>query len=120
MILASGSLLSQDEITTSATPTLVFTASMRTEVTLILMANYGSNAEDLRIYHDDSGGSTYDATTLIYAGNVSGNETLQLNFFPGSGIVLSEGGQIAVEATGTTPDVTFAFYGTTEEIARSG
>jgi len=83
------------------------------------MANYGNNAEDLRIYHDDDG-TTYNATTLIYAGNIAGNETLVLQFEPGAGLVVSAGGKIAVEATGTTPDITFTMYGTTEEIAANG
>lgn len=116
---ASGSQLAQSNITSTATPTLAFTATLTTEINTILVVNSGANSADVEIYHDDDG-TTYTAATKVWIEALATKTTRLIQFEPGAGIVVSAGGKIAVEATGTTPDVTFTMYGTTEDIASNG
>lgn len=115
MTPASGEQLAQSRPSgTSAVS--VYTASHRTEFTLIVVANTTGTAADFSIYHDDDG-STFNATTALYESvSLAANESLRLVFEVGSGIMVKQDGQIGVK-TGTADALTFTFYGTTANIA---
>lgn len=119
---AQGELLAQVR-PSGTTPTLAFTASnLRTEITLILCTidpTSGPAELDVALYQDDSGGGTYDQTTIILA--ETRLQLLQSNILhqarhPGSGITLKPGGQLAVQ-TSDANDATFSIYGITETLA---
>ncbi len=102
------------------TPVLAYTADeLRTEITLILCVIdpvSGPAQSDVAIYHDDSGGSTFDQTTIILS--ETRLQLLQTNDLfqgqhPGSGIILNAGGELAVQCS-DADDVTFSIYGVTE------
>ena len=98
---------------------------LRTEITLILAVIDPSvvlgtpGQTDIAIYHDDSGSSTFDQSTILWS-----ETRLQLlqepivfqAQHPGSGITVDANGQIAVE-TADADDVTFLLYGITETLA---
>jgi hypothetical protein len=108
------------------TPVVAFTGSeLRTEITLILatidptvvLGTVGQT--DIAMYQDDSGGSTFDQTTIIFS--ETRLQLLQENIVfqsrhPGSGIFVSPGGELAVEIADAN-DVTFSIYGITETLA---
>lgn len=122
---AQGQLLAQVR-PADALANLAFTGSnLRTEITLILcvldplvvLATAGQT--DIAVYHDDAGGSTFDQSTIIMS--ETRLQLLQENILfqaqhPGSGIMISPGGQIAVQ-TADADDVTFSIYGITESLA---
>jgi hypothetical protein len=105
------------------TPLLAFAAqALRIEITLILcvidptvvLSTVGQT--NIALYHDDTGGSTFDQSTIIMS--ETRLQLLQENILfqaqhPGSGILLRSGGQIAVQ-TADADDVTFSIYGITE------
>lgn len=95
----------------------VYTASIRTEITLIVVCNTTGTAADFSIFHDDDG-STFDQTTALhYAESLAANTSTRIEFAsPGSGLMVSVGGQIGVQ-TGTADALTFTVYGVTEDRA---
>jgi hypothetical protein len=105
------------------TPVVAYAADqLRTEITLILAVVdpvAGPTQADIAIYHDDSGGSTFDQTTIIFS--ETRLQLLQESIVfqaqhPGSGIFINAGGELAVE-TSDANDVTFSIYGITETLA---
>ncbi len=122
---AQGELLAQvrPDVTT---PFLAFTASnLRVEITQIrcvidpaaVLSVAGQT--NIAMYHDDSGGSTYDQSTII--DSETRLQLLQETILfqaqhPGSGIHIKPGGQLAVEVA-DADDVTFSIYGITETLA---
>lgn len=116
---AQGELLAQVRPNVT-TPVLAYTADqLRTEITLILCVIdpiAGPAESDVALYHDDSGGSVFDQTTIILS--ETRLQLLQTNDLfqgqhPGSGIILNAGGQLAVQCA-DADDVTFSIYGVTE------
>jgi len=118
MNFAAGSLLAQVKpaVTTAVT---LYTAVLRTEITLFLAVVIPGSAGniDIDIYHDDDG-TTYDDSTLIgsiqRADNADGL-TFQAQC-PGSGIMIARGGTIGVKIS-TADDINFSMYGITESLA---
>lgn len=105
------------------TPVLAYAADqLRTEITLILAVVdpvAGPAQADIAIYHDDSGGSTFDQTTIIFSETrlqLLQESTVFQAQHPGSGIFINAGGELAVE-TSDANDVTFSIYGITETLA---
>lgn len=122
---AQGELLAQVRPNVT-TPFSAFVAGeLRAEITLILcvldplVVLSTAGQTDVAIYHDDSGGSTFDQSTIIWS-----ETRLQLlqepilfqAQHPGSGIHVKPGGEIAVQ-TADADDVTFSIYGITETLA---
>lgn len=108
------------------TPVQLFKASdLRAEITLLLIAQAplgGSNTATLVIFHDDSGADVYNVDTAIAAftydrttagGFVTGVFQAQ---HPGSGIMISPQGSIAVQ-TDQVDETIFSCYGITETLA---
>ena len=119
---AQGELLAQVRPGVT-TPVVAFTADrLRVEITLIkcvidpaaVLSTAGQT--DIALYHDDSGGSTFDQTTIIES--ETRLQLLQSTILfqaqhPGSGYHIQPGGQLAVEVA-DADDVTFSIYGITE------
>ena len=110
-MFASGFQIAQSRPSgTSATS--VYTASMRTEITRIVVANTTGSAANYSLYHDDDG-STFDQTTaLYYTVSLAANTSVEL-IGAAAGLFVSKSGQIAVQ-TGTGSALTFTIYGVTE------
>lgn len=110
---ASGSLLAQTRPsgTTAAT---AYTATARTEITRLVIANVSGSSATCRLFHDDDG-TTYDQTTaLLYDATIAGGESLVWGDNPdGAGIIVAPGGTIGVR-TGTASAFTFTLYGITQ------
>ena len=119
---AQGELLAQIRPGVT-TPVVAFTGSeLRTEIILIqavIDPLAGPTQTDIAIYHDDSGGSTFDQSTIIWSETrlqLLQEPTVIQAQHPGSGIHVKPGGQIAVQ-TADADDVTFSIYGITETLA---
>ena len=117
MSLVPARQLSTDRLQTSGTQvTAVEAEEMAVEVSRIQLVNRGSNAATVEIYHDDDG-TTFDEAALIFRESVAPgstwNDCLHTQA-PGTGLPVSPGGAIGIEATGTSPDVVVAIYGITE------
>lgn len=112
-MFASGQLLAQSRPANTSTAT-AFTASVRTDLTQIIVSNTTGSAATFSIYHDDDG-TTYDQTTaLVYACSISGNTTVIIGSEgAGLGIQLSPGGSIGIQS-GTSNACTFSIYGVTQ------
>lgn len=97
---------------TSAAVAYTAPADYAVEVTRIFVCNTTSSAADASLFHDNSGGGTYDQTTaLYYAYAVAANSTLEIGAQEiGLGIALSPGAQIGVQS-GTGNALTFSLYG---------
>ena len=97
------------------TTTTLFSASLRTEVTCIFIANTTTNTCAMSLYHDDDG-STFDETTALYfSKSVAANDTVKIEAnSPGSGITVRAGGKIGVKS-GVANALTFSLYGITEQ-----
>ena len=108
---APSSLLAQvrPSNTTAAT---AFTATLRTEITRVLVANTTGSAATFRLFHDDDG-STYDETTaLIWDNSIATGAYVDLQaYLDGSGITLMPSGTLGVRS-GTGSALTFSVYGT--------
>jgi hypothetical protein len=115
---ASGSQLAQSRPSgTSAVS--VFTASMVTEVTKIVIANTTGSAADAYIFHDDDGSTFDQSTALIYNKSVPANDYITLEAGAiGGGLFVSDGGEIGVQ-TDTGSALTFTLYGITQDIGQT-
>lgn len=114
MSFASGSQLAQARPAGTSAVTM-FTATMRTEVTSLVIANNTGSAAAYSVYHDDDG-TTYDETTcLAFTVSLAANTStvLYAGNVPGGGIVVKSGGAIGIK-TGTGNALTFTLYGVTE------
>ena len=115
MTFASGSQLAQSRPSgTSAVS--VFTATIATEITRIVISNTTGSAANASLFHDDDG-STFDQTTaLMYAVSIPANSTTMIESGgAGSGFHVKPSGQIGVQ-TGTGSALTFTLYGITEQV----
>jgi hypothetical protein len=112
---ASGELLAQSR-PAGTTAVSAFTASLHTEITLIVICNTTGSAANVSIFHDDVG-STFDQTTAIYyVKAVPANDTIFIRAEAGAGLHMSVDGQIGIQ-TATGSALTFSIYGITEAIA---
>lgn len=111
--LAAGQLLAQSRPTVN-TATTLFTAKLRTEITVIRVCNVDSSARTFRIFHDDSGTSvpSYTAPTALYWDyTVPVGSTVELKATsPYTGITLRKNGALGVR-TDTASALTFSAYG---------
>ncbi len=115
-MFAKGSQLAQ--VRPSATASTVYTATLRTEVTRIMVCNTTANNVGYDIYHDDDGTTYAQATALYYSQSISGNTTHAITFDgAGGGIFLARGGALGVKPS-VDLAVTFSIYGITEELAQ--
>lgn len=113
MTLATGEQLAQrrDNDTTAHS---AFTATLRTEVTRIVVCNTTGTAATASVFHDDDGAVFDQTTALRYAQSVPANTSIEiLTGGPGGGITVKPSGQIGVQS-GTANALTFTIYGATE------
>lgn len=115
-MIASGSQLSQSRpsVTTAQS---AFTASLVTEIGLIVVCNTTGTAADCSIYHDDDGSTFDQSTALLYQKSIPANDYLLLDARSFGYITVKPSGQIGIQS-GTANALTFTLYGITEEIAR--
>lgn len=114
MSFASGSQLAQARPAGTSAVTF-YTATMRTEVLQLVIANTTGSAAAYSIYHDDDG-TTFDATTaLAEAVSLAANTAISVlvSQAPGCGAVVKSGGSLGIK-TGTGSALTFTLYGVTE------
>lgn len=97
-------------------PVPIFTATMRTEIMLIV-AVVLSDSPDISVYHDDDG-VLFDSTTQIFLRPGSAGDGPFIFQAPtaGGGIFVRPGGVIAVQ-TSVAEAVTFSVYGITATLA---
>jgi hypothetical protein len=115
---AQGELLAQVQGAVTAA-TLLTAADLKIEITLILavVSRTAGGAITFDLFQDDDG-TTYDDSTLIFAGQKSINDdpiVFQAQH-PGSGIHLGPNGSIGGSCS-VVDDITFSIYGITENIA---
>ena len=115
--LYTPALLAQVMPAVSTTVT-AFVASMRTEITRIIVTNVTTANRTFRIYHDDNntGATASNALWYDYPAQTSniyswGSES------PGAGISVKPGGAILVRSD-LTNGVTFSFYGVSQARGR--
>lgn len=115
MNAAAGSLLAQSRPSGTTAATL-FTATMPTEITSIVVCNTSAAAATFRICHDDDG-TTYDQTTaLYYDANINAGETMWLSGgFIGGGMHMAKDGTLGIR-TNTASALTFSAYGITASL----
>lgn len=115
MRLAAGSQLAQNR-PSGTTAVSAFTATLRTEVTAIWVANTSSSSAKYSLFHDDDG-STFDQTTaLVYETVIPPNATVMITAEQlGGGIAISADGQLGIQ-TDTANALTFTVYGVVEQV----
>lgn len=115
MSYASGSrLVSVSPAATTNTP--VFTATLETEITRMLVANRNAGAAAIRVYHVRAGETLADSDALYYDVSVAANSFLDFaTQAPGGGIHLEIGDTLHVRAS--TTGVNFNIYGVSTSIA---
>lgn len=119
MRFAAGSQLAQINPSNTNSRTL-FSPSVRTEVTQLVIANVTGSAATFGIYHDDDG-TTYDDSTALYkAISIAANSTVTITADggPGTGFIVGVGGSIGIESS-VADALTFTAYGVTEDVAPS-
>ena len=115
-MFAKGSQLSQ--IRPSASAATAYTATLRTEVTRIMVCNTTANSVGFDVYHDDDGTTYAQGTALYYSQSVSGNATFAITFDgAGGGIFMQRGASLGVKPS-VDLALTFSVYGITEELAQ--
>ena len=119
-MLATSNLLAQLRPMTDDLIETAFTASILTEVTLIIICNNANNARGYSIYHDDIALS-FDLDTALYIEtSVPGNSTVKISALAeGAGISVAKGGSLAVAST-LGGALTFSIYGTTARVTGYG
>lgn len=95
----------------------IYTASMVTEVTRVVICNTTASAADFSLYHDDDG-STFDQTSALhYTQVVPPFSTVSIGAGSvGGGLMVTANGQIGVQ-TSTANALTFTLYGVTQEVS---
>ena len=108
---APGNLLAQSRPSDTNAATL-YTATIKTEITRIIIANTTGSAATFRLFHDQ-GGSTYDeSNALIYDFSIASGaffDSLQ-SFNTGNGITLVPTDTLGIRS-GTGNALTFNVYG---------
>ncbi len=114
-MFANGSQLAQ--VRPSASASTAYTATLRTEVTQIVVCNTSGSPAQFSIYHDDDG-TTYDATTaLFWLAQIEANTTVTIvSDSVGAGFAMKRGAAIGVKPS-VDQALTFSIYGVTEDVA---
>ena len=112
--LAPGSLLGRlaPADTTAAT---IFTATVRTEITSILICNVTGSAATFRLFHGVATSTYVVGNALYYDVSVPANTTTNLDAEVHAGINLAATDTLGVR-TGTADAITFSVYGVTQNI----
>ena len=98
----------------------VFTASLTTEIMLVMAAPVGSVGGVLSMFHDDAGGSVFDNTTALFANFDAGlgfASVLAAAQCVGAGIHMQPGAQLAFQQTAAGGDVNITVYGIIQSVA---
>lgn len=114
MTFASGSQLAQSRPSGTSAVTL-YTATMRTEITALVICNTTGSSANYSVYHHNTG-TTFDATTALaetVALPANTFTTIFVSNTPGCGLTVSNGGAIGIKS-GTGNAITFSLYGVTE------
>lgn len=91
-----------------------FTATTKTEVTLIVVTNTSGAAAKATIYHDDDGSTFDESTALHWQTDIPAGTTLRIEGDSiGAGFVVAVGGQIGIQ-TDVANALTFTLYGVPE------
>lgn len=114
MSFASGSQLAQSRPSGTTAVTL-FTATLRSEITSLVIANTTAVAATYSIYHDNAGSTYTEATALAFGVSLAANTSVVVFPSPaeGCGLTLSKSGTIGIKS-GTASALTFSLYGVTE------
>lgn len=114
MSFASGSQLAQSRPSGTSAVTL-FTPTLGTEITSLVIANTTGTAATYSIYHDNAGTSYAEGTALALNVSLAANTStvLFVSQSPGCGLTISAGGTIGVKS-GTGNALTYTLYGVTE------
>ena len=114
---AQGSRLAASVPSTAATDTLLFTATLDTEVTRVFVCNLTGSARTFRFFHVDVGGTPATTNALFYDRALGANDTFILFAdAPNSGIQLRTGDMIYARPS-VANDIGFHLYGVTADIA---
>lgn len=100
------------------TPVTAFVASMRTEITRIIVTCVSTSNREFRIYHDDDNTGASDGNALWY--NYPVNTSSMYSWgseSPGAGISVKPGGAVLVKSD-LTNGITFSFYGVSQARGR--
>lgn len=111
---ASGTLLAQLEPAVT-TAVAAFTATLPTEITLIVAQETAGGTPTINYYHEDTGGAAGNAN-MIERVVMTANQNYKLVFEVGSGIMIAPSGILYVQ-TSVLSTVTFSIYGHTARIA---
>ncbi len=113
-MFASGSQLAQSRPSGTSAVTL-FTATLRTEITALVIANTTGTAATYSIYHDNAGTTYSEATALAFSVSLAANTSVVLfqSQGEGCGLTLSKSGTLGIKS-GTGNALTFTLYGVTE------
>ena len=109
--LAPGSLLAQLHPANTTTATF-FTATLRTEITSLLVCNTSGSAVTFRVHLDEQGTTYAVDNALYYDVSVPANTTVNLDAEMNAGIALVPGDTLGVR-TGTASTLTFSAFGVT-------
>lgn len=94
----------------------VYTASIVTEVTKIVICNTTGSAAAASVFHDDDGSTFDQSTALLYAKSVPANDYIVIDANSGNGgVMVRPDGQLGIQS-GTGNALTFTFYGMTQQL----
>ena len=115
---AAGQLLAQSRPVVDTVTTL-FTAKLRTEVTVIRVCNVAPSVRTFRIFHDDSGTSVPSYSSdkaLYYDATVPIGGTIVISALsPNTGIILKKNGALGVRSD-LASALVFSAYGVAQQI----
>lgn len=95
----------------------VFTASLPTEITRILVANTTGSAATFRLFHVAVGGTADQTSALYYDVSVPANTTFAFGGDTNNGGIHLEEGETIVFREGTANALTIHGYGVTASVA---
>jgi hypothetical protein len=116
--LAPGYQVFQNRPST-VTDVVVFTATVRTEITTLFLANTTATAATVRVYHDDDGSTMSDDTILLPDVSVPPKTAIVLEAAElYGGINVSPGGTVGI-GQGTASAINFTAYGVRQRKTRA-
>ena len=93
---------------TTAAP--LYTATLKSEVTRILIANTTGSAATFRLFHDDDGTTMDETTALVWDNSIAAGAYVDLQaYLDGAGITIAAGGSLGCRS-GTGNALTFSVY----------
>jgi len=93
--------------TTAAT---LYTATLKSEITRILIANTTGSAATFRLFHDDDGTTMDETTALVWDNSIAAGAYVDLQaYLDGAGITIAAGGSLGCRS-GTGNALTFSVY----------